>query len=116
MIFSLFFYVSLIPCVSHVSQMWRSTLRAENNRHVQWFSESDVSDINESDSRPASPVTVLEAVDGVQPELQHTQKESELVSKSSSSICYQHIIFFFNFVKFSYFQFSFMLNFFFLCV
>lgn len=57
-------------------------LRAESNRHVQWFSESDVSDINESDSRPASPVTVLEAVDGVQPELQHTQKESELVSKS----------------------------------
>lgn len=57
--------------------------RAESsNRHVQWFSESDVSDINESDSRPASPVnTVLEAVDGVQPELQHTQKESELVSK-----------------------------------
>lgn len=50
---------------------------------MQWFSESDVSDIVESDSTPASPVTVLEAVDGVQPELQHTQKESELVSKSS---------------------------------
>ncbi|XP_031638738.1 mucin-5AC-like [Contarinia nasturtii] len=61
----------------------RRNKRAETNRHVQWFSESDVSDINESDSRPASPVTVLEAVDGVQPELQHTQKESELVR-----ICY----------------------------
>lgn len=60
--------------------------RAESNRQVQsWFSESDVSDINESDSRPASPVTVLEAVDGVQPELQHTSKESELVSKSSKT-------------------------------
>lgn len=52
-------------------------------RQSQWFSESDVSDNNESDSRPDSPATVLEAVDGVQPELQHTQKESELVSKSS---------------------------------
>lgn len=62
------------------------TYRAETNRQVQsWFSESDVSDINESDSRPASPVTVLEAVDGVQPELQHTSKESELVSKSSKT-------------------------------
>lgn len=62
-----------------------TTFRAESNRQVQsWFSESDVSDINESDSRPASPVTVLEAVDGVQPELQHTSKESELVSKSSN--------------------------------
>lgn len=59
-------------------------LRKESSRQMQWFSESDVSDIVESDSRPASPVTVpIEAVDGVQPELQHTQKESELVSKSS---------------------------------
>lgn len=62
------------------------SFRAENNRPSQWFSESDVSDIVESDSRPASPVTILEAVDGVQPELQHTQKESELVSKSSNEI------------------------------
>lgn len=73
------FFLSFSMCLSDSC----GALRAESNRHVQWFSESDVSDINESDSWPASPVTVLDAVDGVQPELQHTQKESELVSKSS---------------------------------
>lgn len=40
-----------------------------------------MSDIVESDSKPTSPVMAIIAVDGVQPELQHTQKESELVSK-----------------------------------
>lgn len=50
------------------------------------FSESDVSDImNESDSTPTSPKATVEAiilVNGVQPELQLTQKESERDSKS----------------------------------
>lgn len=114
MIFSLFFHVCLsdncraraLSFTLNQSFTRTRTLRAESNRHVQWFSESDVSDINESDSRPASPpVTVLEAVDGVQPELQHTQKESELVSKSRHKkkkmfykICLHNI--FFSFLNF----------------
>lgn len=61
------------------------SLRTEYRRQArEWFSESDVSDIVESDSTPQSPVVPLVAVDGVQPELQHTPKESELVSKLSS--------------------------------
>lgn len=94
-----FFSLSFSMCVSELLIPWLLIVRAESNRQVQWFSESDVSDINESDSRPASPVTVLEAVDGVQPELQHTQKESELVSKSStSSLCLHIYIFNYKFI------------------
>lgn len=82
--FSLFLCVSLNLCMCNAKMVF--THRAESNRHVQWFSESDVSDINEADeSRTASPPTILEAVDGVQPELQHTQKESELFSKSPAT-------------------------------
>lgn len=93
------FSLSFSMCVSELLIPWLLIVRAESNRQVQWFSESDVSDINESDSRPASPVTVLEAVDGVQPELQHTQKESELVSKSStSSLCLHIYIFNYKFI------------------
>lgn len=62
--------------------VYSGALRTAYKQQPQWFSESDVSDIIESDSTPASPTPMaLEAVVGVQPELQHNQKESELVSK-----------------------------------
>lgn len=51
-------------------------------RPIQPQSESsDVSDTLESDSAPNSPDSALEAVDGVQPELQKTPKESQINSK-----------------------------------
>lgn len=65
-----------------------NAIRSEYSRQRRCVSESDISDIVESDSTPASPTPMaLEAVVGVQPELQQNQKESELASK-----CPFHII------------------------
>jgi len=51
------------------------------------FSESsDVSDSLEFDSAPNSPDSALEAVEGVQPELQKTPRESEISSEYSNQI------------------------------
>lgn len=49
---------------------------------VRSFSESsELSDVADSQNVPQSPESGLEAVDGVQPELQKTPRELEIKSK-----------------------------------
>lgn len=57
-------------------------LRKELQPVVRSFSESsELSDVADSQNVPQSPESGLEAIDGVQPELQKTSRELEIKSK-----------------------------------